>query len=113
MTTTPLPHTLYLSGTSARDGALAFAGLNLGNVYYGDTAARKCEYIELLDPIIASVRLMLCLASTPEVPPEPFSTVPFRRDPDFVDRGDTLTQIDRRCSQPAGRVALVGFGGVG
>lgn len=46
-------------------------------------------------------------------PPSPSSTVPFRRDPHFVDRGDTLKQIDQRCSQPAGRAALVGLGGVG
>ncbi|KAF2105028.1 purine and uridine phosphorylase [Rhizodiscina lignyota] len=45
--------------------------------------------------------------------PRPVFTVPFRRDPDFVNRGDILKQIDERCSQPAGRVALVGLGGVG
>jgi len=39
--------------------------------------------------------------------------VPFRRDPNFVDRDDILTRIDEKCSQPAGRVALVGIGGVG
>jgi len=48
-----------------------------------------------------------------DAPPNSFSTIPFRRDPDFVDRGDTLAQIDQRCSQPAGRAALVGLGGVG
>ncbi|EAQ88760.1 hypothetical protein CHGG_05379 [Chaetomium globosum CBS 148.51] len=49
----------------------------------------------------------------PETPPQPFATIPFSRDPDFVDRGDILDQIDKRCSEPAGRVALVGLGGVG
>jgi hypothetical protein len=44
--------------------------------------------------------------------PGPSSTVPFRRDPDFVDR-DILPEIHRKCSQPASRVALVGLGGVG
>ncbi|EGZ76200.1 hypothetical protein NEUTE2DRAFT_153205 [Neurospora tetrasperma FGSC 2509] len=48
-----------------------------------------------------------------ETPPPPFATIPFSRDPDFVDRGDILDQIDQRCSEPAGRVALVGLGGVG
>ncbi|OCK72920.1 HET-domain-containing protein, partial [Lepidopterella palustris CBS 459.81] len=43
----------------------------------------------------------------------PSSNVPFRRDDDFVDRGDLLTRIDQRCSRPAGRAALVGFGGFG
>ncbi|KAK4446467.1 kinesin light chain [Podospora aff. communis PSN243] len=49
----------------------------------------------------------------PETPPQPFATIPFSRDPDFVERGDILEQIDRRCSEPAARVALVGLGGVG
>ena len=40
------------------------------------------------------------------------STVPFRRDPDFVYR-ETLSKIQLACSQPASRVALVGLGGVG
>ncbi|RMZ89960.1 hypothetical protein DV736_g2790, partial [Chaetothyriales sp. CBS 134916] len=44
---------------------------------------------------------------------QPFPIIPFRRDPDFVNRGDILDQIDKRCSEPAGRVALVGLGGIG
>ncbi|KAH7119994.1 hypothetical protein B0J11DRAFT_492136 [Dendryphion nanum] len=49
----------------------------------------------------------------PETPPTPSCTLPFRRDPDFVDRGTLLDQIRERCSSPASRVALVGLGGVG
>ncbi|KAL8364648.1 hypothetical protein RB595_003771 [Gaeumannomyces hyphopodioides] len=49
----------------------------------------------------------------PETPPQPFATIPFSRDPDFVDRGDILDQLRQRCCQPAGRVALVGLGGIG
>ncbi|KAK4097639.1 hypothetical protein N658DRAFT_569223 [Parathielavia hyrcaniae] len=48
-----------------------------------------------------------------ETPPVPFATIPFSRDPDFVNRGDILSQIEQRCSVPAARVALVGLGGVG
>ncbi|KAK3898721.1 hypothetical protein C8A05DRAFT_37691, partial [Staphylotrichum tortipilum] len=48
-----------------------------------------------------------------ETPPAPSATIPFSRDPDFVNRGDILDQIDQRCSEPAARVALVGLGGVG
>ncbi|GAB1319497.1 hypothetical protein MFIFM68171_09707 [Madurella fahalii] len=51
--------------------------------------------------------------SLPETPPKPFATIPFPRDLDFVNRGDILDQIDKQCSRPAGRVALVGLGGVG
>ena len=46
-------------------------------------------------------------------PPKPSSTIPFRRDPDFVDRRTLLDQIHQKCSVPAARTALVGLGGVG
>jgi hypothetical protein len=55
----------------------------------------------------------LTLPDRPETPPRPFVTIPFARDPDFVNRGDVLDQVHQRCSEPAGRVALVGLGGVG
>ncbi|KAK0761789.1 hypothetical protein N5P37_004588 [Trichoderma harzianum] len=48
-----------------------------------------------------------------ETPPRPFPLIPFNRDPDFVSRRDILDQISARCLDPAGRVALVGLGGVG
>ncbi|KAH8671817.1 TPR domain protein [Tricladium varicosporioides] len=44
--------------------------------------------------------------------PPPSSTLPFRRDPDFVDR-DIFSKMDQKLSIPASRVALVGLGGVG
>ena len=49
----------------------------------------------------------------PKTPSNPSFTVPFRRDPDFVDRGTLLSQIHEKCSAPASRVALIGLGGVG
>ncbi|OQE34326.1 hypothetical protein PENCOP_c022G04567, partial [Penicillium coprophilum] len=49
----------------------------------------------------------------PKTPPGPTSTVPFRRDPDFVCRGKLLDQIDKKTSAPGSRMALVGLGGVG
>ncbi|KAJ5164408.1 kinesin [Penicillium coprophilum] len=52
-------------------------------------------------------------AETPETPPLPFSTVPFIRDPDFIDRQGQIDQIDRLCATPSSRVALVGLGGIG
>jgi hypothetical protein len=51
--------------------------------------------------------------------PLPSSTVPFRRDVDFVDRRalqddrTLLEQIQQQCAEPAARVALVGIGGAG
>jgi hypothetical protein len=49
----------------------------------------------------------------PETPPSPLSTVPFRRDPDFVEHGTLLDLIHEKCLAPASRIALVGLGGVG
>ncbi|KAJ5718803.1 hypothetical protein N7488_004449, partial [Penicillium malachiteum] len=49
----------------------------------------------------------------PETPPTPLSTVPFRRDPDFVSRDTLLDQIHEKISVPGSRIALVGIGGVG
>ena len=48
-----------------------------------------------------------------ETPLLPSCGIPFRRDADFVDRGNLLTQIEEKCTQGAGRAALVGIGGVG
>ncbi|KAJ5380184.1 uncharacterized protein N7496_002612, partial [Penicillium cataractarum] len=48
-----------------------------------------------------------------ETPLKPLSTVPFRRDPDFVDHGTLLEQIDKKATVPGSRTVLVGLGGVG
>ena len=53
------------------------------------------------------------LSVTPQTVPCPSSSIPFGRDPDFIDRGDILEQIERKCVVPASRTALVGLGGVG
>jgi len=44
--------------------------------------------------------------------PAASSTVPFRRDPDFIDR-NVLVDIKEKLREPAARVAIVGLGGVG
>lgn len=56
--------------------------------------------------------MLPCLIEVSPLKPKPSSTVPFRRDPDFIDR-DILAEVDEKCSQPASRAALVGLGGVG
>ncbi|KAI1325937.1 TPR repeat protein [Xylariaceae sp. FL0255] len=43
----------------------------------------------------------------------PSFNVPFRRDPDFIDRKAIMSKIGQACSAPASRVAIVGLGGVG
>jgi hypothetical protein len=54
------------------------------------------------------------VASQPERAenPSPSSTVPFRRDPDFICR-DIFPALIQRCSEPGSRTALVGLGGIG
>jgi len=47
-----------------------------------------------------------------ETPPLPTSNVPFRQNPDFVDRATLTEQIHTKLSD-SGRAALVGLGGVG
>ena len=49
----------------------------------------------------------------PETPPNPSSTVPFRRDKDFVERGVLFDQIQQKCAVPGSWTALIGLGGVG
>ncbi|KAF1964201.1 TPR-like protein [Bimuria novae-zelandiae CBS 107.79] len=49
----------------------------------------------------------------PARPREPFSTVPFAPDPDFVDRPEIVAWVRDRCAGPGARAALVGLGGVG
>ena len=46
-------------------------------------------------------------------PREPFSTVPFAQDPDFVDRPEILAWVRDKCAGPGARAALVGLGGIG
>ncbi|KAK1837667.1 TPR domain protein (kinesin light chain), partial [Colletotrichum chrysophilum] len=46
-------------------------------------------------------------------PRQPFSTVPFRPDPDFVERPAITAWLRGKCAQPASRAALVGLGGIG
>jgi hypothetical protein len=43
----------------------------------------------------------------------PSSTIPFRRDPDFIVRQTLLNQLHEKCASPAARTAVVGLGGVG
>lgn len=46
---------------------------------------------------------------------KPLSTVPFRKDPDFVGRHDIIVELDNKFSLLGlhTRVALVGLGGMG
>lgn len=60
-----------------------------------------------------SLPLKVCSIVTAEASPEPISTVPFPRDPDYVRRDPLIGQVHEKLSIPGARVALVGLGGVG
>ncbi|KAF2186324.1 TPR-like protein [Zopfia rhizophila CBS 207.26] len=104
--------TLPVSGDSwARRGRKA-----LGSLRY-DAKVEKITvvvrgYIQTLTYHAAASSSLRPLAERTARRPSPSSTVPFRRDPHFVDR-EILTEIDCKTQQPASRVALVGLGGVG
>ena len=53
------------------------------------------------------------LSITPPTLSCPSSNIPFRRDSDFVNRGEIVDQLHRKCALPASRTVLVGLGGVG
>lgn len=44
---------------------------------------------------------------------EPISTVPFRRDHDFVDRGELLAELQKKLALETTWAALIGLGGIG
>ncbi|KAH7108869.1 putative kinesin [Dendryphion nanum] len=54
----------------------------------------------------------ITVSNAPQPKPSPSSTVPFRRDDDFISR-DALNRVHQICARPAARAALVGLGGVG
>ncbi|CAI6099545.1 unnamed protein product [Clonostachys chloroleuca] len=88
------------------------------NTSYGDQNL-GIQVVQNNAPINAEIHVPLGVGSADRAPepleptPQPFASIPFRRDCAFVDRGDILSQIRTRCSEPASRVALVGLGGVG
>lgn len=69
------------------------------------------RYISLLSQV-ASINPNLTFTGHLLPPLTPSSTVPFQRDPNFVDR-QILAEIDGKSQQPVSRVALIGLGGVG
>ncbi|OCL02771.1 TPR-like protein [Glonium stellatum] len=69
-------------------------------------------YIQTLTYHAATSSTLRPLADRTLSRPAPSSTVPFRRDPHFVDR-EILAEIDAKSQKSASRVALVGLGGVG
>jgi hypothetical protein len=104
---------LPASGDSwARRGRKALRSLRYDAKVEKITAVVR-GYIQTLTYHHAAASTLRPLAVNRTLPhPAPSSTVPFRRDPHFVDR-EILAQIDCKSQQSASRIALVGLGGVG
>ncbi|KEF51033.1 uncharacterized protein A1O9_12917 [Exophiala aquamarina CBS 119918] len=80
-------YTTYFSGA---DNRAAQVGTNLGTINFNNPSTPRRS----------------------ATPPTPSLVIPYRRDPDFVER-DVLTNLWQKASEPGARVALVGLGGVG
>ncbi|KAH0533881.1 hypothetical protein FGG08_007500 [Glutinoglossum americanum] len=103
---------LPVSGDSwARRGRKAFGSLRYDAKVEKITVVVR-GYIQTLTYHAAASSALRPLADRTLPCPAPSSTVPFRRDPHFVDR-EILAEIDCKSQQSASRVALVGLGGVG
>jgi hypothetical protein len=88
----------------------------------GGKAIRSLQYDARVEKITLVIRgyvqtLTFHAATAPKGAPDkrhptPSSTVPFRRDPNFVDR-PIFAAIKHKSQRPGSRLALVGLGGVG
>lgn len=70
------------------------------------------RFIAQVSQTVGKMTKLTLLLERSETLPVPSSTVPFRQDPDFVDRGSLLDEILEKAA-PGARLALVGLGGVG
>lgn len=94
--------------------SISFGNTNSGyqvGINYGEIQLPPGEFHQACCPARTNRRFLA--PERPETPPPPVSTVPFRRDPDFIDRGTLLDQIQEKGSTQGARIALVGLGGVG
>ncbi|KAI1667981.1 TPR protein [Pyrenophora tritici-repentis] len=92
-----------------REEDMAYSLLGLFDVHmpliYGE--GRKKAVMRLQKEINASS------LAQPAPRREPFSTLPFAPDPDFVDRPEIVAWVRDKCAGAGARAALVGLGGVG
>lgn len=101
-----------------REEDAAYSLLGIFNIHmpllYGE--GREKAFIRLRKKIDSSIRThkegKQNVQQPPPAKPLISSTVPFRRDDDFISR-ESLDKIRQICARPASRAALVGLGGVG
>lgn len=103
--------------TRAEDMSYSLLGIfDIGmNVRYGEgkDKARKRLLSKIRKKAKAGKHRLTPSQLSDDVPFKPSSNVPFRRDPDFIDRDSLMGCMHEKLTIPAGRVALVGLGGVG
>jgi hypothetical protein len=83
-----------ISGTFATDHSIALAGI-LTNVTINTL---QCQYTKLVRNL-QSPKANSTFSKQTRNMPESVVDCPFRRDPDFVDRGDIFSRVDERCLQ--------------
>lgn len=86
------------------------ARVHLGNHYI--TFQSTSKHVQIVSRATTFVDHR-CNYTDVEDPPQTLSTVPFRRDPDFIECGPLMGKLQRILYAPGSRVALVGLGGVG
>ncbi|KAK3947628.1 P-loop containing nucleoside triphosphate hydrolase protein [Pseudoneurospora amorphoporcata] len=104
-----LLHDLHVPPAIRREGRIFY--YNYDSYWQRDALHTRLELLG--KGLLKHIRGIRITEARLETPPPSSATIPFSRDPDFVNRGDILDQIDQRCSKPAARVALVGLGGIG
>ena len=93
---------------------LGMFGVSIPVIYgEGGRRARKRLLAEIGQEAEASKPQVLSAASGLGVLLRPSSNVPFHRDPDVINRGTLLNDIQDRLSSLTRRAALVGLGGAG
>jgi hypothetical protein len=107
-----MTHAVYHATFSGSDNQGVQVGYNTGNIENHHHYPTGKSLFSPLKSHYGAVLTAGC-AERPETPPSPLLSIPFLRDPDFVDRGTVLNQLRRRCATPGSRTAFVGFGGVG
>lgn len=102
-------------GDRLENGGL-LVGNNPGTVNIYREASRECWDRSRLQLEIRKSSIVLTpsiVAESAVHQPEPISTVPFRRDHDFVDRGKLLEKLHQKLAPETTWAALIGLGGIG
>lgn len=109
--TGPAPVSNSNLGTGTQENFQQIGGSG-NNQFNARTINYQGEHDSTVLALASSTALTAALQERANTPPPPSSTVPFRRDLDFVDRSE-LNDLEEKLSAGYAKVALVGLGGIG